>query len=381
VKRFLFVISDTGGGHRASARAIQGEMNRLYGNAALVDIADIFVESERWPLRNFPRWYPTIIGLNSIPWGITYHLSDHPAVMRIASGLSWPYLGPAIKRFLQQHPADVIVSLHGIPNYVLVRAARQLQLRAPLVTVILDLVSVHAGWFAPGSYRYFVPTEEARQQGQRCGIASERIEVFGGMPVRHAFVNAQALPKAEAREQLGLPQETPIILMVGGGDGVGSLRAVVHTVAASHPQAYLVAVAGRNQELYGQLCSLKSPVPLHVEGFVTNMEVWMRAADILITKGGPNTLSEAFVVGLPTIIYSFLHGQEEGNVDYVVKNQAGIWTPKPEQAAQAVHMLLKDPEKRAAMASCARALVNPTATELLAQRLWAISTEAFANEV
>jgi 1,2-diacylglycerol 3-beta-galactosyltransferase len=382
MKRFLFVISDTGGGHRASARAVRDEIKRLYGDDASIELADIFVEIERWPFYNFPRWYPSMVKFDSVPWGWGYHLTDHAAVMKTASHLVWPYVGPALKRFLRRHPADLIASFHAVPNYALVKAVRQMHLQAPVVTVVLDLVTVHAGWFVPGALSCFVPTEEAKQRALQWDIPPDRLEVMGGMPVRRDFVEAQAVSKTEARVRLGLPCDLPIVLMVGGGEGMGPLEEVIAAVGMQRPQAHLVAIAGRNQDLYERLCHLDLPVPLHVEGFVSNMEIWMRAADLLVTKGGPNTLSEAFIAGIPVVIYSVLHGQEEGNVDYVVNHHAGVWAPEPEQVAEAVCSLLANTARRDSMAVCARRLANPAAAELLAKRLWSLSQEksAFSRE-
>jgi len=99
----------------------------------------------------------------------------------------------------------------------------------------------------------------------------------------------------------------------------------------------------------------------------------MRAADILVTKAGPNSLAEAFLAGLPLVLYSALPGQEEGSVDHVVGNGAGIWAPLPRMAARAVLQLLNDPEKRAAMAKRSQALARPFATEQIAREIWQLA--------
>jgi len=372
LKRFLFIISDTGGGHRASAQAVRDEMIRLYGDRVSIELADIFVESARWPFHKFPRWYPFMVGLNSVPWGVGYHLTDHSDVIETASYITWPYTRDSLCRFLAEHPADVIVSFHPIPNYSLLMAMKRMGLNTPMVTVAVDLVSVHASWFAPGICVYFVPVEPARQRALRWGVPAERIETLGGMPVRRAFVEARNISRSRARQCLGLPDDLPMILVVGGGDGMGPMRAVVQAIGMTRPNAYMVAVAGSNRALYEKLCEMDLPVPLRVERFVSNMEVWMRAADILVTKAGPNTLSEAFVSGLPVIMYSALMGQEEGNVRYAVEGGAGIWAPRPAKAAEAVQRLLADPARRQMMAEKAAQLVNPHAAELLAGRLWEI---------
>jgi 1,2-diacylglycerol 3-beta-galactosyltransferase len=246
-------------------------------------------------------------------------------------------------------------------------------LPAPLLIVVSDLVSAHVGWFVPGARRHLVPSEHVRRQALRCGVPPERVEVMGGIPVRSAFAEAQCLSKASARAQLGLPEDLPLVLVVGGGDGMGPFIPVVRAIAARRPQAHVVAIAGRNVKRYEQLCNMELPAPVQVRGFVTNMEIWLRAADLLVTKAGPNTLCEAFVCGPPVVLYSAIRGQEEGNVEYVLQNRVGVWAPRPEQAADEVISLLADPSRRRCMAARQRALANPNVTELVAQRIWAAS--------
>jgi 1,2-diacylglycerol 3-beta-galactosyltransferase len=231
------------------------------------------------------------------------------------------------------------------------------------------LVSVHAGWFIPGAHKYIVPTEAARQRALRAGVTAKRIHVVG-MPTRRAFVDVCGMTQTEARDCLGLPQDRPIVLMMGGGEGMGPLVPVVHAIAERRPDANLVVIAGRNQMLYDELRTLSVPVPVQVEGFITNIAVWMRAADVLVTKAGPNTLSEAFIAGLPLVLYAAIPGQEEGNIFHVVENGAGVWAPKPQAAADAVMDLLAHPAQRAAMAARSQALARPHATEEIARHLW-----------
>jgi 1,2-diacylglycerol 3-beta-galactosyltransferase len=82
-------------------------------------------------------------------------------------------------------------------------------------------------------------------------------------------------------------------------------------------------------------------------------------------------LCEAFVCGLPLVLYAAVRGQEAGNVSYVVENQAGVWAPRPEQAAGEVSSLLANSERRLAMATRSRSLARPKVADLLARHLWA----------
>jgi len=371
-KRFLFLFSDTGGGHRASSQAVKDEMERIYGSAAAVEMVDIFTELERWPFDRFPAWYPICVGLNGIPWGVGFHLSDGSHLVKAMSKLVWPYARNPLCDLLRQHPADVIISFHPIPNYALSLGLRRMGWKIPLGIVAVDLVTVHAGWFVPGADAYLVPTHAAKARAMRWSITESRIRVTG-MPTQRRFLTSMDLSKSQARAQLNLPQDRPVVLIVGGGDGMGPLGQVVRLLARQGPQAHVVVITGRNRALHQELIHSDHPIPIQIEGFVGNMEVWMRAADILVTKAGPNSLAEAFLAGLPLVLYTALPGQEEGNVDHVVGNGAGIWAPLPRMAARAVLQLLNDPEKRTEMAKRSQALARPFATEQIAREIWRLA--------
>ncbi len=371
-KRFLFLFSDTGGGHRASSQAVKDEMERIYGSAADVEMVDIFAELERWPFDRFPAWYPICVGLNGIPWGVGFHLSDGSRLVKAMSKLIWPYARNPLCDLLRQHPADVIISFHPIPNYALSLGLRRMGWEIPLGIVAVDLVTVHAGWFVPGADAYLVPTHAAKARAMRWGVTESRIRVTG-MPTQRRFLTSMDLSKSQARAQLNLPQDRPVVLIVGGGEGMGPLGQVVRLLARQDLEAHIVVITGRNRALHQELTHSDHPIPIQIEGFVGNMEVWMRAADILVTKAGPNSLAEAFLAGLPLVLYTALPGQEEGNVDHVVGNGAGIWAPLPRMAARAVVQLLNDPDKRIAMSKKAQALARPFATEQIAREIWRLA--------
>ena len=92
----------------------------------------------------------------------------------------------------------------------------------------------------------------------------------------------------------------------------------------------------------------------------------MAAADILVTKAGPGTISEALIAGLPIIIYSRLPGQEDGNVFYVVNYKAGVWAPHPERVVAAIQEWILYPPKRQKAVEACLAIAKPDAAVKIA---------------
>ncbi|MGC9361028.1 MAG: MGDG synthase family glycosyltransferase [Anaerolineae bacterium] len=372
--RFLLIMSDTGGGHRSSAEAVRQELLTRHPEAQ-VEIADIFSEMERWPFDRFADWYRDLTRLNSVPWGMIYHLTDGPRAYRALESAIWPTLRKAMLRFLRRHPADVIASFHPIPNHSLGRALRELRRPTPLVGVAVDLVQVHAAFWTPDLHRCYVPLEVTRRSAMAQGAPGTRIEVLGGMPIRPGFRRALSLPIDQVREELGLAPNRPVVLLTTGGDGMGMAKRTAEELVRSVPEAQIVAIAGRNLQLQRELAAIGAGDSMQVKGYVHDMPQWMRAADLMVAKSGPNTVCEALVMGLPLVLHTQLRGQEAGTADWVTANGAGVWAPKPKDTAAAVRHILRSPRMHATMSRAARALVKPSAAATLAEGLWQIAYE------
>ena len=128
----------------------------------------------------------------------------------------------------------------------------------------------------------------------------------------------------------------------------------------------LIIVTGRNQQLKSTLENYQWTNPVKIYGFVHNMPEFMQASDVLITKAGPGTISEAFISGLPLILFSKMPGQEDGNVSYVVDNGAGVWAPEPYQTVAELKYWLANPDVLKNVAQNALNLAKPGATREIA---------------
>jgi 1,2-diacylglycerol 3-beta-galactosyltransferase len=367
-KRILLLFSDTGGGHRSGAEAVAQALRARYGARVQVTLVDALIASQRWPFHRFPAWYPHMLRARSIPWKLGYRLTDRAGVVSALTRAAYPYVRPAARRLLQRHPADVIVSFHALLNGILARAMSESPAPVVTATVVLDFLTAHALWFARGLDRYFLPYADLHARADTHGLPPERLRAVG-MPVRQEVIHARALSPAEARARLGLSPAQPLLLVAGGGEGMGPMLRVVAALLRRRPNAQIVALAGRNQALRARLEGLDAGPALRVEGFTRQMPLWLRAADVLVTKAGPNTLAEAFVMGLPTVLYTAIPGQEEGNVRLVLSHGAGVWAPHPDRAADAAVALLDDASLRQAMGQRAQMLASPEAAARIADEL------------
>jgi 1,2-diacylglycerol 3-beta-galactosyltransferase len=154
---------------------------------------------------------------------------------------------------------------------------------------------------------------------------------------------------------------------MSGGEGFGQVFEVTRHLAGTLPQAQLLVIAGRNAALQARLEAVAWEIPTRIYGFVDNIPDLMQASDLLVTKAGPGTLSEAFSVALPVLLYGYIPGQEEGNVAYVQAHQAGAYAEAPEAIASLISTWLTPGNPALAeMASQAARLARPQAALAIA---------------
>ena len=353
-------MSDTGGGHRSAAEAIAAALARAFPNRYAVTLVDGFKRAAIFPLNFAPETYLPFTTYFEWLWGLGFRVSNHRRVTRVVS----PYLRLSIARrlreILREQNPDLVVSTHPIFVELGRRALREIGTRAPFITVVTDLFDAHCLWFDPEVDLCIVPTESARTVARQFGMPGEKLRVVGE-PVSLKFIDNGITP-IDARNKLGLAPERTTILLVGGGEGMGPLYAIARALDRERLPIQLVVIAGRNKSLYEKLCAAAWQMPVSVQGFVTNMPEWMRAADLIITKAGPGTISEALACGLPILLSGFLPGQETGNAAFVEQNGVGVLRKNPDTIARTLReWLTPGNETLARLAARAREHARPRA--------------------
>ena len=109
--------------------------------------------------------------------------------------------------------------------------------------------------------------------------------------------------------------------------------------------------------------------PTFIYGFTHEMPEFMRAADFIVTKAGPGTISEALNAHLPIILYSKLPGQEDGNVTFVVEEGAGVWAPTPQLVVRALTRWISRPHEKARIVETCERLARPEAARLITRSI------------
>lgn len=360
--RILILMSDTGGGHRASAQALQAAFAARYPGRFQVEIVDLWTDYTPWPINQMPRMYRPVVARALWLWKLLWLVFDNERAFSAALRLVYLIGRNDLRRVLQAHRPHLIISVHPFMQHIFLRLLEQERATIPFVTVVTDLASFHHGWFHTRPQRCYVASEAAAAAARGHGLHARNVRLLG-LPVRPAF--AGVLPDKEAaRARLGLADTGFTTLLLGGGEGMGPVAATAHAVAqrlaATGTAAQLVVICGRNDRLRQALQRTDWPIPVQICGFVDNMQEWMTASDCVITKAGPGTIAEALICGLPILLSGFIPGQEEGNVSYVVENGVGAYSDSPDGIAAIVSDWAEG-NQLAQMAARARELARPRA--------------------
>jgi 1,2-diacylglycerol 3-beta-galactosyltransferase len=362
--RVLFLFSDTGGGHRSAAEAIIEALQLESPGSFDIELVDVFKRYAPPPLNLAPAAYPGMVRVPQM-WGFGYRVTDSHRRARALTGAAWPYVRRAARRFAREQHPDLLVSVHPVLVTSILKGYGAD--RPPFFTVVTDLVTTHALWYDRRVDQYVVPTEEARRRALACGVSAARLCVVG-LPVAQRFCQPPG-DRAALRAQLEWPGDRPVVLLMGGGEGMGPLFDVATSIAMPGGAFALAVVCGRNRRLKEQLEAQDWPIPVRIYGFEQRIPQMMQAADLLVTKAGPGTITEAINAGLPMVLYGRLPGQEDGNVSYVVSQGVGTWAPGPERAARSVHMWLGDPRAIQQAAAACRRIARPTAAIEIARMI------------
>ncbi|BCJ87782.1 MGDG synthase family glycosyltransferase [Effusibacillus dendaii] len=320
-KRILLLSSNYGDGHQQAAAALR-EAIRL-GNP---DHKPIMLDFMRW---FHPYVYPIsryvfLRGVQKFPSVYGYLFQKTRGVHSSAILKTFNLL--SIRRMVRMIEAvrpSVIVSTFPLAAAAVSLLKEQGLIDLPTVTVITDHTD-HSYWIHPFTDQYIVGSEPVRRALIRSGVEPSNISVTG-IPIRPEFSRLQ--PKKTIREKLGLDPNLPTVLMMGGGVGILG-EGLIDLASFNHlpHNIQLIIVCGHNQKLLHRL-EEQLPASRHrviLTGYIDYVHELMNASDLLITKAGGLTTSEAVAQQLPMLFYKSLPGQERDNAKFFLK--AGVAT-------------------------------------------------------
>ena len=342
-QKILYLFSDTGGGHRSAANAIINAVEHENKGQYAQEMVDVFATCSGF-LNVFAKLYGPVIKYYPQMWGQLYYWLDDEKKLERLEQMSRPFILEELTRLMRDTVPSAVVSVHPMINHLTASAIKQSGKNIPFIVVITDPVTLHRAWITPEVDRCIVATPEAKEMALKYGMPETKIKVIG-MPIDPKFF-LKDKEKEQARKKDKLKPKTFTIMLMGGGEGAGKMYDLIEEINKEKLKVQLIVIAGRNKSLETRLKQDKKKFhfPMRVFGFTDQVHELMSESDLIVTKAGPGTIAEAMAMGLPIIITSWLPGQEEGNVEFVVRENVGRVSKDPKRVVEIIKEMMETSE-------------------------------------
>ncbi len=343
-RRIHLVFFDAGGGHRNAATALQVQIERqgLPLEVSLVNLQEVLDPLDILRKLTGIRIQDMYNKMLRNGWTL-----GSPQLMRVLQLVVRTYHGPSVRvleHFWKEHSPDMVVSL--VPHFN--RAMQESYEKAfpgrPFVTVLTDLADYPKHFWIERESQYVVcGTDKAVEQARALGHLDGTVFRTSGMILHPRFYEASSVDRAAERKKLGLDPDLPTGIVLFGGYGTSKMLDILRQINRSSLQVQLILICGRNEKLAAALRREPTRIPIHVEGFTTQIPFFMALSDFFIGKPGPGSISEALSRHLPVIIdcNAWTLPQERYNAQWVREKEVGIVVRSHRQMAGAVAELLK----------------------------------------
>lgn len=265
---------------------------------------------------------------------------------------SWMRLSKRLESIVTDYGPDVIVSTQMIPAALISVLKKRGRLSVPQIGVLTDY-GLHDFWRQRGVDYYCTAHRSLHATLQTRTWPGRMIAT--GVPLMPGF--AQPASQAQARQQLGITADGPVILVLGGGLGL-SVDVVATRLLERPANGTLVVMLGKNVNarsalsarlaVHSQVLSSRAPGRVHVHEWTDRMDLFIRAADLVVGKPGGISVAEVLACGRPLLATRSLGGQEGFNVRFLERHRVGALVPDVELADR-IDVMLRHPKELADM--------------------------------
>lgn len=353
--RILILTASIGSGHTRAAEAIRAALAAHPAAATMqVDVVDFMARDISIIHYLMKRIY--LLMLRFVPdlYDVFFRVAGKNASGGVVRGAFAQVMVRTVGRVIRAYAPDLVIATHPFPEGAAALWRARHGASFTLAALLTDY-ALHAIWLVPGVDVYFVATEAMAEGMAARGFDTHMVHATG-IPIARADYG---LERSAAQTRAGLTKDLPTILLMGGGLGLGGMDRTLAALERMERRLSILVVAGRNAVLeeHARTVARTSRHVIRVFSYTDEIPTLMCAADLLITKPGGLTISEAFAAGLPLLLHDPIPGPETENAVYATRRGAAVWLHPGEAMAPAVEEILAHhiSEMRRAAHDCARA--------------------------
>jgi len=357
-KRILFLYSTKFSGHHHAARAVSEALKQLNASVKTLNIETVsFISPKIGKVI-----HKAYLGMIKKASSIYDLLWDNQRIYRTTNRLREvlnKLSKDKFKELFDEFRPDATICTQAFPCGIISRLKRDYNREIKIIAVITDY-DVHSYWIYENVDYYMVATEDMKIKLNKKGINDKKIKVTG-IPVKPIFKLSK--DKDKLRKKLNIDNGLPVILIIGGSYGLGPLYDVVKILSEMRESYQLLVVCGKNERMIRKIKLLKSQIdkPLKCFGYVDNIDELMEISNLLITKPGGITITEALLKGIPMIIYNIVKGQESQNYRFLIKEGIAAECRDINRLKEITRDLLNSDKKQQEFIQRSKEYINPDA--------------------
>lgn len=357
--KVLVLTISAGQGHNRTAHAIAEYLRSVNAEVEIIDTYKYFNTA----LGKFvEQGYLLSTGIAPGIYGTIYTHREHKDYSNRPNmvDMTGKLISRQFYKFIEKKNPDAIIATHIFAANLVSNFKQKRNSKAVTYGIVTDF-TVHPYWETAELDYYITPSALLNNQMVKKGIPEDKILPFG-IPISGKF--AQNIDKQEARNALGIADKKTVFVMTGSM-GYGDVTKYIEELDGVDYDFQIITVCGSNKHLYNEIERLNTRKTIYNYGFVDNVDVIMSASDVIISKPGGLTVSEALAKKLPMIIINPIPGHEDRNYEFLVNNGLAIGTSKTFSVEEAIYQLMNNPTRLECMAKMAEEIGKPDASKML----------------
>lgn len=365
IKKVLIMSASTGGGHNRAARAIKEELeSRTIDNLSIeCEIVDSLKLVNNTMDKVISRGYEKSALYTPKAYGSVYRFSETTIASKneFKTNPLTSLMARKFKHLLNESTPDLIIGTHPFPMIALSTLKKNNNIHSlsrsesfykstkvdipPMISVLTDYTT-HSTWIQNEIDYYIVGHEYVKELLVYEGVDSEKVKAFG-IPVEKSFLSHR--DRETVLTELGLSPEKLTVLLMGGSFGAGNIKETLEDLIAIDRDFQILVITGRNEHLKDKLSKMLDST-IHNKnicllGYTNKMNDILASIDVLISKPGGLTTTEALLNDVPMIVPYFIPGQEEENLDFLTNCGAALRTTKKYSLPVLLKVLIDDPSR------------------------------------
>ena len=365
IKKVLIMSASTGGGHNRAARAIKEELeSRTIDNMSIeCEIVDSLKLVNNTMDKVISRGYEKSALYTPKAYGSVYRFSETTIDSKneFKTNPLTSLMARKFKHLLNESTPDLIIGTHPFPMIALSTLKKNNNIHSlsrsesfykstkvdipPMISVLTDYTT-HSTWIQNEIDYYIVGHEYVKELLVYEGVDSEKVKAFG-IPVEKSFLSHR--DRETVLTELGLSPEKLTVLLMGGSFGAGNIKETLEDLIAIDRDFQILVITGRNEHLKDKLSKMLDST-IHNKnicllGYTNKMNDILASIDVLISKPGGLTTTEALLNDVPMIVPYFIPGQEEENLDFLTNCGAALRTTKKYSLPVLLKVLIDDPSR------------------------------------